>query len=610
MPHIISQSPKMPQSRCPAGVPADGNISPGVIRVIVKTPGHQNIFTVADDTLVRQFKETLSAHFKCQMEQLVLVFMGRLLKDHDTLSQRGITDGHIIHVVIKSKHGPRPLAHSFRNLVTNNPCHQDRNPKGNSSMVCQSAGMSETKVEPSLLMEPDAPKVGTEDPEVGSLEHIAQVLENLCVQSLLSNMDFVHQLPPEHPYMEELIQQNPEVSHLLDNSEILCQTLELVRHLAIIQEIMQIQQPAQNPEYAPNSLPYLGLETIPNGNNHLGQSYVNFNDQMLNGVPDLLEGNCFTGLLAEQVLEQIQTPPLSQPLPQEQWDQLSSSQVIYANSCGLSSITPTDATPNHTNNVSRENPTIVATQGQSNVCAVQQLAEILASPTIPVVQEPQVDNDTTIPLGSSDQWLEEDLQQSDDQTSSQITGGMIQLLRNHPHMAAQMLLLMNTPQLNEQWRQQTPTPLQSSQLQDLLLALANPKTLQALLQIEHGLQLLATEAPALLPYIEPYLWGLGWLIPSSCGYPVTVPWTWNVQDVAEPQCPESCHRSETVLQGIQPLSGDSSHSLQTPEVRFSKEMECLQAMGFVNYNANLQALMATDGDTNAAIHKLKSSQGF
>ncbi|XP_021023437.1 ubiquilin-like protein [Mus caroli] len=610
MPHIISRSPKMPQSRFPAGVPADGKISPGVIRVIVKTPGNQIIFTVADDTLVRQFKETLSAHFKCQMEQLVLVFMGRLLKDHDTLSQRGITDGHIIHVVIKSKHGPRSLAHSFRNLVTNNPCHQDRNPKGNSSMVYQSAGMSETKVESSLLMEPEVPKVGSEGPEVGSLEYIAQVLENLCVQSLLSNMDFMHQLPPEQPYMEELIQQNPEVSHLLDNSEILCQTLELVRHLAIIQEIMQIQQPAQNPEYPPNSQPYLGLETIPNGNNHLGQSYVNNNDHMLNGAPDLLEGNCFTALLNEQVLEQVQTPSLSQPLPQEQWDQLSSSQVIYANSCGLSTITPTNAIPNHTNNVSRENPAIVATQGQTNVCTVQQPAEIPVLPTIPINQEPQVDKDTIIPLGISDQWLEEDLQQSDDQTSSQITGGMIQLLRNHPQMAAQMLLLMNMPQLNEQWLQETPTPLQSSQLHDLLLALANPKTSQALLQIEHGLQLLATEAPALLPYIEPYLWGLGWLIPSICGYPDIVPWTWNVQDMAEPQCPESCHKSETVLQRVQPLSGDPSHSLQAPEVRFSKEMECLQTMGFVNYNANLQALIATDGDTNAAIYKLKSSQGF
>ncbi|XP_005087331.1 ubiquilin-like protein [Mesocricetus auratus] len=609
MPHIISRTPRMPQSRCPAGVSEDGNISPSVIRVIVKTSGNQNNFTVAGDTSVEQFKEKLSAHFKCQMDQLVLVFMGRLLKDHDILSQRGITDGHTIHVVIKSKHGSRSLAHSFRNLLTKHPSHQDRSIKGNSSRICQSAGMCQTKVESSLLTESDAPKVGTQNPEVDSPEHVAQILENLCVQRMLSNMDFMRQLISEHPDIQELIQQNTEVSHLLDNSDILCQTLELVRHLAIIQEIMQINQPAQNLEHPPNPQPYLGLETIPNGNNALGQSY-DFNDQTLNGMQDLLGGNSFTALLTGQVLEQVQTPSLSVPPSGEQWNQPPNAQVIYANSCGLSSITPTNSTLNNANHASRENPVTVTTKGESRVGAVQQPAGVPALPSTAVTQELQEDGkDTTLPLGSSDQWLEEDLQQSDEQTSSQITGGMIQLLRNYPHMAAQMLLLMNMPQQNEQWRQQSPTSLQSSQLSDLLLALANPKTSQAILQIEHGLQLLATEAPILLPCIEPYLWGLGWLPPSSCNYPDAVPWTLNVPDMAEPQWPECCPKSGTVLQSVQPPSGDPSHSLQAPEVHFSKQMEHLQAMGFVNYNANLQALIATDGDTNAAIHKLKKSQG-
>lgn len=308
----------MPQSRCPAGVPADGNISPSVIRVIVKTLGHQNSFPVAGDTSVSQFKEKLSALFKCQMDQLVLVFMGRLLQDHGILSQRGIKDGQTIHVVIKSKYGSRSLAHSFWNLSKNNPCYQDRSTKGNSSRLCQSAD-SQTKEESSLLMELDAYKVGTQSPEVDSPEHIAQMLENLCVQRMLSNMDFMHQLISEHPDMQELLQQNPEVSHLLDNSEILCHTLESARHLAVIQEIMQINQPAQNLEHLPNPQPYLGLETIPNGKNALGQSY-DFHDQMLNGMQDLLCGNSFIALLAGQVLEQVQTLSLSSPPPsEEQW---------------------------------------------------------------------------------------------------------------------------------------------------------------------------------------------------------------------------------------------------------------------------------------------------
>ncbi|XP_038194611.1 ubiquilin-like protein [Arvicola amphibius] len=600
MPHIISQTPRMPQSRCPAG----GNISPSVIRVIVKTPGHQNTFIVAGDTSVRQFKEKLCAHFKCQMDQLVLVCMGRLLKDHDILSQRGIKDGQTIHAVIKSKDGSRSLAHSFRNVSMNNLCHQDRSIKGNSSRVCQSAGMGQTKEESSLLMESDAPKVGTQSPEVDSPEHIAQMLENLCVQRMLSNMDFIRQLISEHPDIQELLQQNPEVSHLLDNSEILCHTLELARHLAVIQEIMQINQPAQNLEQLSNPQSYLGLETIPNGNSALGQSY-DFNDQMLNGMQDHFWGNSFTTLLPGQVLEQVQTPSLS-PLPSEEQWVYPPPQDIYANSCGLSSITPTNPTLNNSNHACRENPASVTTEGQSHVCAIQQPAGIPTLPSTAITRELQEDDKgTAIPVGSYAQGLEGDLQQSSEQISSQLTGGMIQLLRKYPYMAAQMLLLMNMPQQNEQWRQESPTSLQSSQLSDLLLALANPKTSQAILQIEHGLQLLATEAPILLPCIEPYLWGLGWLPPSSCSYHDPVPWIQNVSDMTEPECGP---QSGTVLQKSQPPSGDPFHSLQAPEVRFSKQMEHLQALGFVNDNANLQALIATDGNTNAAVHKLKRSQ--
>ncbi|XP_055479677.1 ubiquilin-like protein [Psammomys obesus] len=606
MPHIISRTSRMPQSRCHVGVPEHGNVFPGAVQVIVKTPDIQSIFTVANDASVKQFKERLSAHFNCQLEQLELVFMGCLLRDHDTLSQRGIRDGHTIYVVIKSKHGSRSLAHPFRNLLTNSPCHQDRSTKGNSSRVFPSAGMSQTKVESPLLMKSDAPNVGTQNPDVESPEHIAQMLENICVQTLLSNMG---QLNSEYPDIQELIQHNPGASLLLDNSEILGQTLELARHLAIIREIMQIQRPAQNFEHPLNPQPYLGLEMIPNEAYGLGQSY-NFNDQMFSGMHDLLGDNSFTTLLAGQVVEQVQTPFLSPSPSEEQWDQFPTAHVTYANSCGLPSTNPTHATPNNVSHASGGTPATAATMGQSHVCAVQQPAGIPALSSIAVTKELQEDGKgTTTSLGSSDQGVE-DLQQSDEQTITQITGGMIRLLRNHPFIAAQMLLLMNMPQLNEQWRQQPPTALQPLQLSELLSALANPKASQAILQIEHGLQLLATEAPVLLPCIESYLWSLGWFPPSSCSYPDPMPWAWNVPDTAEPQWPECCHKPGTVLQRLQPLSGDSSQSQQAPEVHFRKQMECLQAMGFVNYPANLQALIATDGDMNAAIQKLKRPQGL
>ncbi|KTF85032.1 hypothetical protein cypCar_00018081 [Cyprinus carpio] len=47
---------------------------------------------------------------------------------------------------------------------------------------------------------------------------------------------------------------------------------------------------------------------------------------------------------------------------------------------------------------------------------------------------------------------------------------------------------------------------------------------------------------------------------------------------------------------------------QTPEVRFQQQLEQLSSMGFINREANIQALIATGGDINAAIERLLGSQ--
>uniref|UniRef100_A0A8C2VY92 Ubiquilin like n=1 Tax=Chinchilla lanigera TaxID=34839 RepID=A0A8C2VY92_CHILA len=564
MPHVTSGAPRTPQNRRPY-FPANGNISSSFIRVIVKTPTKQKDFTVAGDISVRQFKEKLSAHFKCQVDQLVLVFMGRLLKDQDTLSQRGITHGHTIYLVIKSKNGSRSLAHTSQNLPTKDRCHQDRNTEGNSSGVCRPASVSQTPVKSALFVESDAPQVQNQNLGVDSSQHAAQMLGNLRTQQLLSNVEFIQQFISKHLDKQELIQQNPEVAHLLDNSESLWQTLELIRNLAIIQEIVQTQKPAQNLEHLLNLC-------------DLEQSYADFSDQMFYSMQDPLGGNPFTVLLAGQVTRQVQPSPPPPPSFQEQQDQhphLKATRVICTNSCGLSSVTSTSATPNRLNHTFRANTATISTKGQSCVCATEQPAGIPALPSIEVMQQLQEENEeSSISVCSSDQRSEDDPQLSDRQASSQITGGMAQLLMNHPHLAAQITLFMTQ------------------------LTLDNPKASQAILQIKQGLQLLAPEAPVLLSCFAPYLPDLHWLPGLSCSYPDT------------PKKAECCYKSGAVLHRLHPQAGNPSQPPQAPEIRFTKQMKFLQTLGFGNYHANLQALIATEGNTNAAICKLKKSQGF
>ncbi|CAL8249315.1 unnamed protein product [Merluccius merluccius] len=76
-------------------------------------------------------------------------------------------------------------------------------------------------------------------------------------------------------------------------------------------------------------------------------------------------------------------------------------------------------------------------------------------------------------------------------------------LSQNKDLAAQMLLshplFSGNPQLQQQIREQLPLFLQQMQSPELLAAMLNPRALEALLQIQQGLQTLASEAPVLVP---------------------------------------------------------------------------------------------------------------
>jgi len=50
--------------------------------------------------------------------------------------------------------------------------------------------------------------------------------------------------------------------------------------------------------------------------------------------------------------------------------------------------------------------------------------------------------------------------------------------------------------------------------------------------------------------------------------------------------------------------GGGTANTQPPEERYRSQLEQLTAMGFINREANLQALIATFGDVNAAVERL------
>uniref|UniRef100_A0A8D0FXQ5 Ubiquilin 1 n=1 Tax=Strix occidentalis caurina TaxID=311401 RepID=A0A8D0FXQ5_STROC len=556
---------------------------PRIIKITVKTPREKEEFAVPETSSIQQFKEEISKHFKSHTDQLVLIFAGKILKDQDTLIQHGIHDGLTVHLVIKtqnrSQDHPGQQIHATGSIATTSisgsntstPTSTNSNSfglgglgglAGLSSLGLNASNFSElqSQMQQQLLSNP---------------EMMVQIMENPFVQSMLSSPDLMRQLIMANPQMQQLIQRNPEISHMLNNPDIMRQTLELARNPAMMQEMMRNQDRALS-----------NLESIPGGYNALRRMYTDIQEPMLNAAQEQFGGNPFASLVSNASSGGDSQPSRTEnrdPLPNP-WAPQSSSQS--------STSTSTSGESSGSNNVGNSTS---ASMGQSS--AIPNLGPGLGVAMF-----------NTPGMQSLLQQITENPQLMQNILSAPYMRSMMQSLSQNPDLAVQMMLnnplFAGNPQLQGQMRQQLPTFLQQMQNPDTLSAMSNPRAMQALLQIQQGLQTLATEAPGLIPGFNPGLGGLGSTgAPTGSAVASSVPSenTNPTSGAAEPG------HQQFVQQMLQALAGANAQ-LQNPEVRFQRQLEQLSAMGFLNHEANLQALIATGGDISAAIERLLGAQ--
>lgn len=535
---------------------ADGGpAEPKIMKVTVKTPKEKEEFAVPENSSVQQFKEEISKRFKSQIDQLVLIFAGKILKDQDTLSQHGIHDGLTVHLVIKTQNRPQDNSAQQTNTTGNNVTSSaapESNPTsgsaanssfglgglgglaGLSSLGLNTTNFSElqSQMQRQLLSNP---------------EMMVQIMENPFVQSMLSNPDLMRQLIMANPQMQQLIQRNPEISHMLNNPDIMRQTLELARNPAMMQEMMRNQDRALS-----------NLESIPGGYNALRRMYTDIQEPMLNAAQEQFGGNPFASLVSSPSSAEGTQPSRTEnrdPLPNP-WAPQTSQSSPASGSTGNTTNTVSTSAGNATSTAAGQGtsgPSLVPGAGASmfNTPGMQSLLQ-------QITENPQL---------------------MQNMLSAPYMRSMMQSLSQNPDLAAQM---------------QNP---------DTLSAMSNPRAMQALLQIQQGLQTLATEAPGLIPGFAPGLAAGNSGGPAGTTAPSTAP---NEDTNPQGGTAEPGHQ-QFIQQMLQALAGVNPQ-LQSPEVRFQQQLEQLSAMGFLNREANLQALIATGGDINAAIERLLGSQ--
>lgn len=191
---------------------------------------------------------------------------------------------------------------------------------------------------------------------------------------------------------------------------------------------------------------------------------------------------------------------------------------------------------------------------------------------------------------------------------------MMDSLAQNPQMAANLIgqspILQANPELQEQMTTMMPQMLQQMQNPDVINMMTNPQALNAILQIQQGMEQLRQVAPGLV---------------GTMGIPPPPPGATQPPQTGNTPTPANQQLFQDFMQRM--MNGMTNQGTQQnlpPEQRYQSQLEQLAAMGFVNREANLQgkrrrmilmenvnnkfpsfsALIATFGDINAAVERL------
>ncbi|KAF7668119.1 hypothetical protein LDENG_00029300 [Lucifuga dentata] len=526
----------------------------GTIHVIVQSPTEREDFSVRGDCTIRQLRYGVAERLGTSVEQLVLIHSGRAQGESELLSQLKGQDGSVsFHAVLRpqdSSAAPNdPGSDTVHSELTSvlDPSPDNFTPSPTSPLCLveglDSLGLTNSSPDlfPALQQQMESQLLA--DPEV-----MRQVLGSPFVQNTLSTSSpqLTRQLILSNPQIQQLLQTNPEVADMLNNTDIISQVLELVRNPDMIQEVMHNQN-----------------STL--ANFQQVQRYTEF----INGDSDRIQMTDMKTQEHSLTPSQVQigaTPLVTSSSGNPQPIKTEREQTVPLSSESTDPVTELTATPRADQN------------SQSTISAAMQslLEEITASPGL-------MENLLSGPYVSS----------------------LLNCLSQNPDLAAQMVLshplFSGNPQLQQQMRQQLPVFLQQMQSPELLSAMLNPRAMEALLQIQHGLQTVASEAPALIPAAAFGVTGTS----VNAAPELQSDSALNNHSRSGPQVATVTEQQQRqfVQQMLQALAHTNNGDCNK-EAEFQEEMNQLSSMGFRDREANLQALISTGGDLHTAIEHL------
>ena len=637
--------PTTPSNNEPSNPPAASTSSSAVksenlITLTIKTPKDKETVMVKPDASIKELKDEVSKKFSKTNEQLCLIFSGKILKDQDTLAQHNIKDGFTVHLVIKSRPTTSEPASSTTTTTTTTTTTSTPQPQATTTTTTPTPTTNPLPTTnnlfnlpfggPGLLNNLGSLGLGNanfaemqaqmQQQVMSNPDMMRQMLDNPMVQSLMSNPDVIRELMMSNPQMQSLLERNPEVQHMLNNPTLLRETMELARNPAALQELMRHHDRALS-----------NLESIPGGFNALQRIYRDLEEPMFNaardqfggGNPFSALGNPNAGAQENRQAGQENTEPLPNP-----WG----GRAAPPGTTPLTTSTTSTATTNTTTSTTNPNPTTGNTSATTNPLMNNIFSQLFggsaANPQSTTGGSTTTTTTTTSTPGLGgmfgaggnnssfvNDYMQQMLQnprQMESMLSAPYMQTMLQSLASNPEMARMMVennpMVAANPQLREQMIRTMPNMLQQLQNPEMRNLLTNPDALQAMMQIQQGMQRLQTVVPN-----SDLLSGLGFPSPMAANPPSTNTTTsasgQSQQQQQRPAAPSMFNSQPTSDYFAQMLNMMTNNTInQPPEQRFAGQLEQLANMGFINREANIQALTATMGDVNAAIDRLLNQQ--
>jgi ubiquilin len=516
------------------------------ITITLKSTAENHQLSIADNSTIGKVKKVLSEKINQPIEKICLIFSGKILKDHETLKTYNITNGMAIHMVIRA--GASPNVSASR-------------PAAAASSTASNGGTSST---PSTTAPtPAAPTIPGMPPGM-NMDTARRLMDSPFMQQMMNNPEILRNMIGGNEHIQSLIRQNPEIGHLLNDPEIIRQTMEMIRNPNMFNEMMRNHDQAIR-----------NLQGIPGGEAALQRLYSDIQEPLLNSA------NSGTNPFASN--NDTNAESRSQRAGVENAEAL-------PNPWGGEGARATAGSDN-----AASTGTTAGAGGLGGALGGMDMASMMNNPALQSMMSSPEMQETMRSMMSNPEMMRTLMSPEMIQQARGLMGDNIGSNDDIARMAEQMSGLMGNP--------------------DVASSLFNPRVMEAMANIRTSIETIRTEAPGLFQQMfSGVLSSMNNMQNPGTTSATSQNTTSTATDSAAGTGTTGAAAANPLLNNPQLLSMLSSLSGNPafggaganipPEERYRSQLDQLVGMGFSNREANIRALQDTNGDVNAAIDRL------